>query len=171
MDIEFQGQYEQGHYLKAVKMYGTPDKRGTIWRVIVFLGFTALAAVFTFAALQDGDASKWEISRFLRFGVGIAVLGYFIFRPYIAVRRTANEFWNDPLLKHTVQGTISSQGITCGTLITSWNDFAFKHISDDLVVLRTAGRSMSVLPRGFFRNEGDWQRFRQMVDHHVMAAK
>ncbi len=40
-------------------MYGTPDQRGTIWRVIVFLSFTALAAVFTFAALQDGDAAQF----------------------------------------------------------------------------------------------------------------
>ncbi len=59
MDVEFQGQYEQGHSLRAVKMYGTPDQRGTIWRVIVFLSFTALAAVFTFAALQDGDAAQF----------------------------------------------------------------------------------------------------------------
>ncbi len=37
--------------------------------------------------------------------------------------------------------------------------------------MRTAGCGMSVLPRSFFRNVSDWQRFRQMVEHHVMAAK
>lgn len=171
MDIEFQGQFEKSQYLEAIRLAGTPKKWSTIWRVILFVGFTALAAVYAFTAMQDGEAAGNEISRFIRYGLAIAVLGYFIFRPYIAIRQTANRLWNDPLVRRTIQGTVSSQGITYGTLTTPWSDFAFKHVTDDLVVLLTADRTMSALPHSFFRDESDWQRFRQMVEHHVMVAK
>ncbi len=171
MDIEFQGQFERNQYLEAIRLAGTPKKWSTVWRVILFVGFTALAAFYAFTAMQDGEAAGSEIARFVRYGFGIVVLGYFIFRPYITIQQTANRLWNDPLLRRTIQGTVSSQGITFGKLTTPWNDFAFKHVTDDLVVLLTADRTMSALPRSFFKDESDWQRFRQMIEHYVIVAK
>lgn len=171
MDIDFQGQFEKGQYLEAIRLAGTPKKWSTAWRVILFVGFTALAAFYAFTAMQDGEATGNEIFRFIRYGLAIAVFGYFIFRPYIAIHQTANRLWNDPLVRRPIHGTVSSRGITYGTLTTPWSDFTFKHVTDDLVVLLTADRSMSALPRSFFRDESDWQRFRQMVEQHVMAAK
>jgi hypothetical protein len=39
------------------------------------------------------------------------------------------------------------------------------------VVLLTADRTMSALPRSFFRDESDWQRFRQMITQYAVNAK
>lgn len=171
MTIEFAGQYEKKQYLKAIQMAGKPKTWSTIWRTALFIALTGLVIALFISAKQEGDLSRFQLSRLSRGVIGIAALAYFIFMPYINIYRTANRLWNDPLVRRPIYGTVSGLGITYDTQTTPWDEFAFKHVSDDLVVLVTADRIMSALPRSFFRNEDDWQHFRQMIEQYVVVAR
>lgn len=171
MNIEFAGQFEKNQYLKAIQLAGKPKTWSTIWRTALFIVLTGLIIALFVAAKQEGDLSGYRLSRLGRGLIGIALLAYFIFMPYINIYRTANRLWNDPLARRPIHGSVSGLGITFDTQTTPWDEFAFKHVTDDLVVLVTADRVMSALPRSFFRNEDDWRHFRQMVEQYVVAAR
>lgn len=171
MDIEFRGRYEKSQYLKAIRLAGTPSKWSTLWRIFLFLLMTGLTIAYAVTAGQDGGFDGFRLTRILRYLVMIVFLAGIIFMPFVNIYCTANRLWKDPLIRREISGYVSTQGITYGTTLTAWNDFAFKFITDDLVVLLTADRVISTLPRNFFKTESDWQNFRRMVEYYVLVAK
>ncbi|HEY9087675.1 MAG TPA: hypothetical protein VIO36_05860 [Anaerolineaceae bacterium] len=171
MDIEFQGEYTKEQYFRAVRLAGRPSKRSLIWRIAIFVLFAGLLIAYAVAAGQDGERTAAESTRLVRYLVTGGLLAYFVAAPFIKTEQTAAKLWSDPLVRRRLSGYVSGLGITVGSYTEPWEKFAWKYLTDDLVVLVTGERTMSLLPRSFFRDEADWRAFREMVDHRVVVAK
>lgn len=171
MDIEYEGQFQQDQYFRAVRAILTPPLRITIIRSIIFLVAAVAIAFLYFYNMRDGTISEIENNRFrlALFGGGFITLN--LITPYIGITANAKRLWKKPLTQRLKSGRISPEGITSGDKLTPWTSYTRKYIYDDMVLLLTGTAGMSLLPRQFFRDEMDWKRFRQMVDQYTANAK
>ena len=171
MDIEFKGQYEKQQYFKAISLAGRPSKRGLILRVLIFAGFTGVFIWLVVTTVLDIGSSGLDIPRVFRHMITALILAYFIFRPYVNIYLTANKLWNDPITRREISGIVSNQGVSYEAAEVKWDEYAIKRLTADMVVLVTADRRMTFLPRNFFNSDGDWNRFTQLVELHIVEAK
>lgn len=171
MDIEYEGQFQQDQYYRAVRAILTPPLRSTLIRLAVFIAIAAAVAYLFYANLRDGTVSEIENNRqrLALFAGGIATL--YLVTPYVGITSNAKRLWKKPATQRVRSGRISPEGITSGEKLTPWTSYTRKYIYDDMVLLLTASGGMSLLPRQFFRDEMDWKRFRQMVDQYATNAK
>lgn len=172
MDIEFHGQYERRWLQRAVALGDTPDTPRLIlrWLLVALAALGLIVGVVYLATSTDVD---WLRAGRLLLGYG--VLAYFALRPFVAPWRAAAQLWRRMERNPNVNGRVNNTGITyVGEFAHReilWDQFMRVRKSDDLVVLMTVDRTLAMLHRSFFATEGDWQRFRQLVDYHVKEAK
>jgi hypothetical protein len=171
MEIEFQGQHNQKQYYQAIFLAGQPSRRSLILRILIFIVFTSLLTALAIETLQDGEATEYQIVRIGRHLITALILAYFIFRPYISIYQTANRLWQDPFVRMPYKGSISSQGISLFGQLTPWEQYLTRHITDELIVVMTADRTMTALPRHFFQDQKDWERVRELVLQKVVEAR
>lgn len=171
MEIEFQGQYTKEEYLRAIRIIGKPSKWGMALRILFLLLSVGLVIYYAVTTIQGGGFTGSETSRLVRYLITMSILGYLVAKPYLDIRATAAKLWNDPLVQRPVSGRVDSLGVTYENYTQNWDGFAYKFLTDDLVILMTTDRTMSLLPRHFFRAESDWRMFRQLVDQRVIVAK
>ncbi|GAP12940.1 hypothetical protein LARV_00680 [Longilinea arvoryzae] len=171
MNIEFEGQYKEEQYIRAIKMVITPSRKSTILRIAAFI----VAAVVVFLVynhgMQDGQFDEIDSNRFrlaLFFG---GLLTVYLITPYIGITATAKRLWKKPSVQKVKSGSISDEGITYNDRLKPWDSFRRKYLSDDMVLLITGDQGMSLLPRQFFKEESEWRRFREMVDQYAVKAK
>lgn len=170
MEINFQGQYQRGQYFKGVYRSNKPKTSIAILRIALFVVFAALFIAVIFSEVQNG----LETSVFFRLGrhlLTFLALLYFILQPFIKSYQNASRLWKDPFIRAGVAGTVSGNGISYGSYIQEWHRFIKKDIGDEMVVLVTDDRIMSILPRNFFSTAQDWERFIQMVEQKVKEPK
>lgn len=171
MDIEFEGQFEQDQYIRAIKKVITPSKLSTILRAAAFLAALALIIYLYFHGMQDGALNQIENNRVRLSLFGGGLLTLYLVTPYLGINSTANRLWKKPSVQRVKTGTISTEGITYGDKLKPWGHYIRKYIYPDMVLLLTADEGMSLLPRQFFRDEMDWKRFLQMVEQYAVNAK
>lgn len=170
MDINFQGEYQKWQYFKGVYRANKPKTPNAILRISLFVVFTALFIAVIFSEAQKGfdTALLYRVGRhFLTF---LALL-YFILQPFIKSYQNASRLWKDPFIRAGVAGSVSSRGITYGSYIQEWTRFIKKDVAEEMVVLVADDRIMSILPRNFFSNSQDWERFLQLVENKVQEPK
>lgn len=171
MDIEFEGQYQQEEYIRAVKMIITPSKRSTIVRSAIFITALVIVAIIIISGAQDGTFNSVENNR-TRLGLfALAAMAVYLGTPYLGINSTANRLWGKPSVQQMRTGKIAPEGITYGDKLKTWDHFIRKYVAKDMVVLITADEGMSLLPRHFFRDEMDWRRFLQMIEQYAQNAK
>jgi len=171
MEIEFQGQYTKEEYLCAIRTIGKPSKWGMALRILFLLLSVSLVIYYAVTTIQGGGFSGAETSRLIRYLITMSILGYLVAKPYLDIRATAAKLWNDPLVQRRIRGRVDSLCVTYENYTQNWDGFAYKLVADDMVILMTADRTMSLLPRHFFRDENDWRIFRQLVDQRVIVAR
>lgn len=171
MDIEFEGQYNQEEYTRAVRMVITPSKRSTIVRIAIFAVALVIVAVIIISAAQDGTFNSVENNRTRLSLFALAAMAVYLGTPYLGINSTANRLWNKPSVQQMRSGRVSPEGITYGDKLKTWDSFIRKYVVKDMVLLITADEGMSLLPRHFFRDEMDWKRFLQMIEQYALYAK
>lgn len=171
MEIEFEGAYTKEQYFRAVRLAGRPSKLSIAWRAALLLLFIGLLIASIVAANEAGGMTAAQTGRLVRHLLTGALLTYFLAAPFITIERTAAKLWSDPLVRRRLSGYVSGLGVTVGNYTEPWDKFAWKHQTDDLMVLVTADRTMSLLPRSFFRDDADWRAFLKMVEARVVVAK
>jgi hypothetical protein len=172
MELEFNGQYDQPTYFKAVSLVYRPSRRSLLTRIFVFILFGAMYAVLIAGNSQEVTRSTLEVARLFRHLLTLLLLGYLVFQPYITAYRTAARLWKDPVVRRRLAGRISSLGIQYAPSQEwiGWADFIKVHKTPGLVVLLTAARNFVALPRTFFGSDQDWVILNQMIDSRVQEA-
>lgn len=171
MDIEFEGQFTQQQYYRAIRAILTPPIRSTLIRVAIFLAVATGIGLLYFYAMQDGALSEIENNRMRLALFAGGLLTVYLITPYIGITANAKRLWAKPAAQRLRTGRISPEGVTNADKLTPWNAYTRKYMYDDMVLLLTAGGGMSLLPRQLFRDEMDWKRFRQMVGQYAVNAK
>jgi hypothetical protein len=171
MEIDFEGQYEQKQYLRAIKMVLTPSKRSTLVRIAIFIAILAVVLFLYFHGMQDGDFGEIDSNRFKLASFFGLMLTVYMVVPYLGINRTAERLWKKPSVQKVKTGKITDEGITYGDRLKTWDSYIRKYIFKDMVLLITADEGMSLLQRNFFKDEMDWKRFLQMVDQYTLKAK
>lgn len=171
MEIDFEGQYDQALYMRAVKTVITPSTRSTILRIVAFVAVLAGIIYLYFMGMQDGALNEIDSNRIKMAAFFGLCLTAYLALPYLTANSTANRLWKRPSVHKLKTGQISTQGITYGDHLKTWNSFVRKYIFPDMVLLITADEGMSLLQRSFFRDEMDWKRFLQMVEQYAVKAK
>jgi hypothetical protein len=171
MEIEFHGQYDKQIFFKAVALANRPSQRNIIIRIASGLVFLSIyIAYFTVVATKDSYSTA-DVFRAGRHLITFLIVGYFLFQPFISSRITASRLWEDPNIRKTFRGRISSMGISY-IYSTSENDLKWESFirgrkGDDFVVLLTADGVLSVFPQAFFINDNEWRKFQQLVESKV----
>jgi hypothetical protein len=171
MDIEFEGQYNQEEYLRAVKIVITPPRRATIIRSVIFAAMLILLIVIIVSGVKDGTVSAVENNRIRLSLFATVALGIYLATPYLGINSTAKRLWSKPSVQQARTGKVSPEGIAYGDKLKTWDSFIRKYVTGDMVLLLTADEGMSLLPKHFFRDDMDWKRFLQMVEQYAVNAK
>lgn len=172
MEIEFQGQYDKNLFYKAVALANMPSRRGNIIRI---LSLVIIAVVFVWLVASYLTQNNPNTFKALRLSITIPMLAYFLLSPYITSWRVASQLWKDKTIQALVTGRVTGLGITYTSSTAEkefkWESFARVRKAQDLIVLVTADGTISIHPRSFFGNDGDWGRFQQLVEFKVVEAK
>lgn len=171
MDIEFEGQFQQEQYYRAIRAILTPPVRSSLIRAAIFLAVATAIGMLYFYAMQDGALNEIENSRVRLSLFAGGLLTVYLITPYIGINANAKRLWAKPAAQRVRTGRISVEGVTNADKLTPWSAYTRKYMYADMVLLLTAGGGMSLLPRQFFREEMDWKRFRQMVEQYAVNAK
>lgn len=171
MEIEFKGRLEENVIKKAVKLMSKASFWVIALRVAIVLLITVSLGSLIFSYLSGKPFSN---DRVLRLVVQDLILGYFIVQPYIASRQL---FERLSAGSQTMTGVITPMGVIYRTspdgqiIEYPWGGFYHIYKTDDLVVLSTADSKISIFPPSLFRNENDWDNFREYVDSRVRPVK
>lgn len=171
MEIDFEGQYDQALYMRAIKTVITPSTRSTILRIVAFVAVLAGIAYLYFHGMQDGSLSEIDGNRIKMAAFFGLCLTAYLALPYLTINSNVKRLWKRPSVHKLKTGKVSPEGITYGDRLKTWESYVRKYIFDDMVLLITADEGMSLLQRSFFRDEMDWKRFLQMVDQYAVKAK
>lgn len=171
MNIDFEGQYQEDQYVRAIRMVITPSLKSTLLRVGAFIVTAVVVFLIYSHGMQDGQFDEIDTNRFrLALFVG-GLLTVYLITPYIGITATAKRLWKKPSVQKVKSGTITEEGITYGDRLKPWVSYCRKYISEDMVLLITGDQGMSLLPRQFFKEESDWRQFREMVEKYAVKAK
>ena len=170
MEINFQGQYQRWQYFKGVYLSDKPKTPIAILRISVFFVVAALFIAIIFSEAQKGvDTSLlYRLGRHL---LTFIALLYFLLQPFIKSYQNASRLWKDPFIRAGVAGSVSNRGIAYGSYIQEWHRIIKKEVAEDMVVLVTDDRIMSILPRNFYPNDQDWENFLHLVENKVKEPK
>jgi hypothetical protein len=171
MDIQFEGQYDQKLYTRAIKMVITPPVRSTIIRIVVFMAALAGVAYLYFSGMQDGALGEIETNRVKLAAFFSLVLALYLVTPYLTINSTVKRLWKRPSVQRVKSGTVSTEGITYGDRLKTWDSYIRKYVFEDMVMLITNDSGMSLIQRDFFQDEMDWKRFLQMVAQYAVKAR
>ena len=148
--IEFEGQLQEEEFRRA-QWASTP----AFLRWFGWLILACVVMVFATGGLQSLRADPLADGIKLAAGIGF---GLFMI---IAPRRAITKVWrNTPLLHEPTSGHLSEAGIKWKTTSTdstlTWDKITRRHTTDDLILLYTSARQALILPRSYFKSDGEW---------------
>lgn len=162
MEIHFNGRITQAIYLKAQDLHRGSAKIGRL------IGASFLILIL----VAVGVGLIWGQETFLLFlPILIAPVAFFFLGRW-APRWQAITYWRGyKALQEPISGIASAQGITLkgshfqGDL--TWNTYSgYKHSADILLLYETPEQP-HVFPKAFFKQEGDWEAFVELVKRKV----
>ena len=166
MQINFQGQYDQKTFYRAVALANRPPKNRQRW-----MGLLLMLALGTLGALIYRVIVSGEWAQNLVYLAGVVlIIGVLIeifLRPYF----TARKMWKSPGTRRPLKGRITPQGITYelpqGENFIPWERFTRLQTADDLLTLVREDGLLLVFPRAFFKGTRDWEKFTQLAESRV----
>lgn len=171
MELELQGQYTRSVYFKAIQWIYRPSTKMLIIRTIAFIAFAILYIFYIEAATQDSLSAN-EFSRIARHAITFLILAFFLFGPLFKGFLAARRLWADPITRRELRGRVSSMGIQFYPSIDwmKWESIIKVNQQPDFVVLLTGTWEFAIVPRNFFRSEGEWKTFLAMVASKVVQV-
>jgi hypothetical protein len=174
MEIQYQGQYDKKTFFKAVALANKPPKKNTIFRIGLTVLFILVLVAYFFVTVANENLSIFDVLRAGKHFIGMPVVIYILLQPYISSYFTALKLWNESVIQKPQAGTISNQGVMItssnGNKEISWNRFAKKQITENLIVLLTSDGVVFIFPQYFFSTDTDWQKTKQWVNESVIET-
>lgn len=168
--ISFGGAYTRKQWGQGIRLALHPSGRGLVLRL---LAMVLLAAWFFLLAVNYFQEGHLETPRLLRGFLTGAILVYWVGQPYFRAWRMANRPWQIKNNKPTLQGVVTDKGVTFNAngawSHEDWSAYLRAFVREETVVLISNNGLLTILPRDFFANEGDWISFKQFVEFNVVA--
>ena len=163
MDIALQGKYSKGELRQALTMgFGR-------WFKILGTGTLVLAALFLVVVLLiafplGASGMIGMLSNTLPCLLGLCLFGgMMLASPLLSARKMAKS----PLFERPVTGSVTDEAVEISSDLTTtrveWQAFVNYRMAGEVVLLYQSRAAFSILPRGLFASDDDWQRFRQHV--------
>jgi hypothetical protein len=175
VEIEFEGRYDKATLFKAVALANKPSRRGTILRVGFTIAFAVIYIAYFAMIASKESLTSFDIVRSGRHLITLLIIVYFLLQPHISSYFIASRLWKLPSMREPLTGTVSDYGIAYSSAKArrdiAWESFAKVRKTEDLIVLLTADGTLSLFPRGFFKNDDDWRKLLQWADYKVVEAK
>ncbi len=170
MEISFRGQYDKESFYKAVILANQPPRNRKImnWFMLVFV--LAAGAVLVERVIESKDITGNAVYITL-----LSLVAAFVIRPYLQPRLAARNLWNNPSVQQPLKGTIDNRGIVYnlpqGQNHIPWEIINRMRKNSNMVTLITITGLLLVLPKRFFKNDADWNRFNTLVEKKIIPAR
>jgi hypothetical protein len=166
MQINFQGQYNRDLFFRAVALANRPPKNRQ--RLLSFLLVISIGSfgVVIYRVISSGDLLGNIVYLAAAIFMG-GLVSQILLRPYFVARK----MWEKPGTRRPLKGFADSQGLTY-QLLEGDNHILWARINrlqqiDNLLTLVRNDGLLLVFPRGFFKNQNDWQEFNKLVNSKV----
>jgi len=163
MELQFQGQYDQALFYKAVRLANQPARHQVrfLWFMLMFA--VGALVLLLYRVFETRDLAGNAILLGAAMILAIVVSGIFL-QPYLTARR----LWANPGTRRELIGKITNREITyildAGVNEIRWERFKRVRKSEDLITLVRSDGLLVIFPRRFFRNNADWRKFLRLVE-------
>lgn len=174
MEIRFQGSYDRALFAQALQLVNrrSPTKAVMYWGSLAMaVGGLAAAGYIWSNAGTDRLQSIQAAALVLLAGL----LLYFYASPYLARRAVVSRSFKDSPSR-TIRGQADQKSLTIvagngNRAEFEWARFLRKGTAQELIALMALDGSLVVFHRSFFDSDGDWSRFRKLIDQKVAAPR
>jgi hypothetical protein len=169
MEINFQGQYDKGVFVKAVKLANQPigNQKRFLWFMLMFAVGALILLVYRI--VETGDLAGNAILLVTAVIMVIVVSGIFS-RPLIA----AQKMWANPGTRRILKGQVTNRGIVYlldeGRNEILWERIIRVRMTEGVVTLVRNDGLLLVFPVKFFKTKSDWRKFVKLVEKRMGRA-
>ena len=166
MQINFQGQYDQNLFFKAVALANQPPKNRN--RLLSFLLVIAIGAfgVIIYRMVTTGD---WVGN--VVYLVGALIMGGYVAYVLISPYFIARKLWQNPGVQRPLKGIINEHGITYqlpeGDNLIPWSRFRRVRKTSNLTTLVRDDGLLVIFVAQFFKSARYWEQFNKLVDQKI----
>ena len=166
MRINFQGQYNQNLFFKAVALANQPPKnRNRLLSLLLVIAVGALGVII-YRIITSGD---WVGN--VVYLLGALIMGGYVAYVLISPYFVARKLWQNPGVQRPLQGIVNEQGITYqlpeGENQIAWGRFRRVRKTSDLTTLVRDDGLLVIFTPQFFKSVRYWEQFNKLVDQKI----